>query len=263
MSIDGLSTTAIQLKLYTITNYNCSTATGFFYQYENNLFLITNRHVFTGVNNETGENLDEINGARPSIVNFKYKGFNQKNNNTLNAKVDFSYPLYNKEDKPNWFVHPIFKDKVDVVALPIVNLSKNEIKICTIQNMTTKDESDIFVSQDVFVLGYPKGISQSAERPIWKRASIATEPSENYYKDIPTLLIDTATRQGMSGSPVFVNNKFFSPIGDSLTFEKTQFLLGVYSGRLGKNEMESQLGIVWKRELIEEIIKGNILDNIL
>lgn len=34
--------------------------------------------------------------------------------------------------------------------------------------------------------------------------------------------------------------------------------LGVYSGRLGKGEMEAQLGVVWKASLLDEIIDGNV-----
>jgi hypothetical protein len=35
-----------------------------------------------------------------------------------------------------------------------------------------------------------------------------------------------------------------------------ELFLGVYSGRLGEDEFKAQLGIVWKKEVIEEIITG-------
>jgi hypothetical protein len=55
---------------------------------------------------------------------------------------------------------------------------------------------------DVFVLGYPFGPGKTG-LPVWKRGSIASEPDlvpqvENY------LLVDTASRPGMSGSPVIL-----------------------------------------------------------
>ena len=53
------------------------------------------------------------------------------------------------------------------------------------------------VSADVFVLGYPRGISGGRGFPI----SIATEPKIDL-DGVPKLLIDTATREGMSGGPV-------------------------------------------------------------
>ena len=38
---------------------------------------------------------------------------------------------------------------------------------------------------------------------------------------------------------------------------------GVYSGRIqGKSALDAQLGIVWKKEVIEEIIEGKVLDSI-
>lgn len=57
------------------------------------------------------------------------------------------------------------------------------------------------VATDVFVLGYPKGISGGGEFPIWKRASIATEP-DIQLGTLPKMLVDTATREGMLGAPV-------------------------------------------------------------
>jgi hypothetical protein len=55
------------------------------------------------------------------------------------------------------------------------------------------------VAMDVFVLGYPKGIDGGGEFPIWKRGSIATEPGV-HRGGPPHILIDTATREGISGA---------------------------------------------------------------
>jgi len=42
-----------------------------------------------------------------------------------------------------------------------------------------------------------------------------------------------------------------------------QNFVGIYSGRiLGKTELEAQLGIVWKKEVIDEIIDGEFKDEI-
>jgi hypothetical protein len=58
----------------------------------------------------------------------------------------------------------------------------------------------------VFILGFPKGISQGAF-PIWKRGSIATEPLYGVTtiwakSGAPVILVDALTNDGMSGSPV-------------------------------------------------------------
>ena len=72
-------------------------------------------------------------------------------------------------------------------------------------------------------------------------------------------LVDTATRKGMSGSTVFLfrhNNKYLS--------EKT--FIGIYSGRIAGSDpneyTKAQLGIVWKRHLIDEIVDGRTYGDI-
>jgi hypothetical protein len=75
------------------------------------------------------------------------------------------------------------------------------------------------------------------------------------------MLIDTATRPGMSGSPVIwrgaqyfdeANNTWVHTTGNVSRF------LGIYSGRVAaKDTIEAQLGLVWRASLIEEIIAAN------
>jgi hypothetical protein len=114
------------------------------------------------------------------------------------------------------------------------------------------------VSRDVYVLGYPKGISGSGGFPIWKRASIATEPAIQL-DGLPKILVDTATREGMSGAPVVaIADGEFEVEGRGPAYRlpgRVCRFVGVYSGRLGKNEMEAQLGIVWKAQAVDEIVQ--------
>ncbi len=64
----------------------------------------------------------------------------------------------------------------------------------------------------------------------------------------------------MSGSPVVVrrNSVWQTP---KPSFGTRQCFIGVYSGRmLGDTEFEAQLGLIWKKHLIEEIIDGKMYD---
>ena len=60
------------------------------------------------------------------------------------------------------------------------------------------------VGSEVFVLGFPRGLRTQSNFPIWKRGTIATEPAIPRDDGAPLILIDAATRKGMSGSPVCV-----------------------------------------------------------
>ena len=106
-------------------------------------------------------------------------------------------------------------------------------------------------------------MSGGAHFPIWKRGSIATEPDIDL-DGLPKLFVDTASREGMSGAPVFAQYTGFwtpedkSELKDSV-FGTGRRFLGIYSGRVGDDPFQAQLGIVWKPTAIEEIIKYSII----
>jgi hypothetical protein len=118
---------------------------------------------------------------------------------------------------------------------------------------------------DVFVLGFPLGLGVAKHLALWKRGTIASEPMYDV-DGKPMILIDTATRSSMSGSPVIAQiNGTWMPKGSSnqkdMRIGIGRAFLGVYSSRLGKDEFLAQLGVVWKARVIEEIIaQGQTLD---
>lgn len=251
MNLDIKST--ITLKL--IPHYEgqeLSSGTGFLYESEGKYFLVTNWHIVTGRDPNT---LNPIH-TEAGIPNNIWAFFKEKNN-------CLPISLYNdRENKsPCWFIHPKHGEKVDVVVIP---LDDGFLPVLAVNNkkISRTPDMEIIVGQDVFVLGYPKGISGEKLFPIWKRATIATEPNIDI-DDLPKMLIDTATREGMSGSPVFAKSRESYRDSDGKTHlgpDGDRFI-GVYSGRIGisKNDekkFEAQLGIVWKEESIKEIIAG-------
>ncbi len=235
------------------------TATGFIFILNQEKFLITNWHNVTKKSK---------NGCLPTCFNI----------------VSGSYPvhLYSDNNAPIWYEHPQYPPSynkneevngVDVVAIPLDG-SVNEINdlICINDNYNFEPRMIVDEGMEVFVVGYPKGINVEGA-PIWKRGSIAHDPNTNYNK-LPCMLIDTATREGMSGSPVIIKpaNSIYI-----IEVEKDQFnrmhngtqkakLLGIYSGRIleatdiSKNDpFFAQLGIVWKEKVIKEIVDSKIL----
>jgi hypothetical protein len=157
---------------------------------------------------------------------------------------------------------------VDVVAIPVCKKKAipNHVHLYPLNAFPF--ECEPAVSDDVFVLGYPFGITDPLEYPIWKRGSIATEPSIAF-KGLPRMLIDTATRSGMSGSPVVIKRTGIHPtLENPERFGTAAGFVGVYSGRYGveKDSLDKdrpekedvQLGIVWRKEVIEEIIIGEV-----
>jgi hypothetical protein len=164
---------------------------------------------------------------------------------------------------PTWKQHAAGQD-IDVAVLPLgadarcfnnaINTQKDYFAPLTIN-----------MGEEVFALGYPLGIESVGKFPIWKRASIATFPTANIYGR-PAFLIDTATREGMSGSPViFPEKQIYSMDYGGMRIGNGRYrLAGTYSGRFeSKDALGASLGIVWRPELIEQIIGQGVAGTFL
>lgn len=246
-----------------------STATGFLIRRNERIYLVTNRHVVTGKDNFTGKLLDLEKAGRPNELKVYLYNEIFLEEDKIDWWANESYlPLYETieidEEKKLWMEHPIWKEKIDVIAMDITELCQRRcqalerVRKCRVDTALYEKELTILskpkVTDEVWLLGYPYGYSSTASDgyfPVWSRGTIASEyekklcvpmdaiQKEMPYENIPAFLVDARTRKGQSGSPVI------QKIGD------ITFLLGIYSGRTNP---ESDLGYVWKTQLIEEII---------
>jgi hypothetical protein len=248
-----------------ITSYKCeiffddtllSCATCFIFTKKEKTYLITNWHNFSGRDSVTLEPMSRT-VAIPNSVRVLLP---------LNENLGFSdwlsIKLKDEQDTQFWIEHPL-KNNIDIAAIEIT--IPNHLKARPV-NMLKKDKYlKLRVADDVFILGYPLGITVAEVLPIWKRASLASEPEINV-DDLPKILVDTATRSGLSGSPVFARGNYvkgsFEVTGDEETdntpwkIEYTYTFIGIYSGRIGSGEFQAQLGIVWKETAIEEMLNA-------
>jgi hypothetical protein len=261
--IDVGSTVTIQLTV-SFRDASLSSGTGFFYKHGNQLFLITNWHIASGKNFQTKRVLSSTGGIPDRLQFTLRRGGPQGGRQPITLALYEDAESNQLPQKPIWLEHPDYRHKVDVVAIPIKIAEDAEVQI--IDAVNTAPTMLLQVAREVFVLGYPLGIDGGADLPIWKRASIATEPSV-FRGGLPQFLIDTATREGMSGAPVVA-------IADGrLVLEDGRFgaqfaiagrvyrFVGIYSGRLGDDEMRAQLGIVWHASVIEQIVNRPTLGN--
>lgn len=255
IKLDELSYTAYPIEIYRDKTI-LAKGTCFVYSDAGALYLVTNWHNVTGLNPVTGSSLSPT-GARPNLLSVLMPAPSR-----LDKWNSIPVPLYEK-DEPLWFEHPYHREKVDVVAIPLTKHPSDWIEPRPINQVKDLvDDMLIMAGMDVYVLGFPFGITGGGAWPIWKQASLATEPQINH-DNLPKMLVDTATRPGMSGSPVVCKKWgwYLNANGNTCPRDGTssQFL-GIYSGRIGaEDELKAQLGIVWKRSAIEEIIKGKTL----
>jgi hypothetical protein len=235
-------------------DYIVGTATAFIYAHEGRMFLVTNWHVVTGLHAQDRKFLH----SQCAVPNRLAVRFHDKQ--LLGAWILASLHLY-ASGVPVWFEHPKFCSAVDVVAIPVA-LADHPVR-CFPVNEVPHDSFDVLPGQDAFVLGFPEKF-HGGGFPIWKRASIATEPDVDV-DDMPKFFVDTATRRGMSGAPVIAQvsglwrtHGFDGEVPFTLGRAGQKFI-GIYSSREGESVQNVQLGVVWKARAITDVIEGRIV----
>jgi hypothetical protein len=228
--------------------------TGFIWKHLECHYLITNWHVMTCRRFPTGENLLK-HGGRPNrlqvLFNVRMRDF---------GKQQHTIHIRDSDGNPTWFVHP--SRNVDIAVLPLPYDGQDPV--FSLNPINGQPDPDLFVGvgMDCYVLGYPFGATPPGY-PAWKRGSIASEP-DLARLTTDYILVDTASRPGMSGAPVIVRSWGFHLFDDGSSktdeYARSKFI-GVYSGRLPTRfRDEAQIGMVWSASLIDEIIIGGRLD---
>ena len=225
-----------------------ASGTCFFVMSADGPVLVTNRHNFTGRDNITGKTLHKTGGIPNHAVV------------TLHGPGEVHYHIdladHDNPEAPSWVEHPTLGDKADIVALPVKEMTniigeKNSVSLDGVSTQGNWHRWD--VGAELQVIGYPYG-QIGAPFPIWSKGFMASEPDVDV-AGLPIFLIDCRSRPGQSGSPVWARFRK----GDVVTHkgqdyqakETMNYFLGVYSGRL---RGDSDLGLVWKRSCIEELV---------
>ena len=248
--IDPFSWVPLYLKAKQRDNH-LSVATGIPYRFENEQFLITNWHVASGRHPETGQSLQQPSAVVPDRIAVLLHVDGQLGEWAMH-ELSLNDP---ETDESIWFQHPTEGQRIDVAAIPLE--CPDGLTAYPMNEQPSTDDMWVEVGHDVFILGYPLGMRAGGVLPVWKRASIASEP-DLPLDELPKMLVDTATREGMSGSPV-IHRAWgsYRQTGGNIIMGAgvyTRFL-GIYSGRIGADdEFKAQIGIVWDADVIEEIL---------
>lgn len=253
--IDLSSLGSLFVKIY-YNDIQLGSATAFIVNDNKQNYLVTNRHVVTGKNNITNKIINTM-GAIPNKIIVEIPTYHPETN-TFNWNKK-TINLYDSNENPIWMEHCEYKEKMDVVAIKL----DESIKLSITYSL---DSSNFLCSicDNVKIIGYPFGYNINPKQgyfAIWMSGTIASEPLVNLIIpntniEIPGFLIDARTREGASGSPVIYynrqgilpNNNGFSICSDSIRIP-----LGIYSGRISN---ESDLGIVWKWDVLKKIINS-------
>ncbi|MCU0801189.1 MAG: serine protease [Rhodobacteraceae bacterium] len=228
-----------------------SSATGSIWEASGRTYLVTNWHNFSGKHFVTKENLSKDTGLHPNRVRVYIPVLG----NPV-TWIHYEFNLLDEHEDPLWADARDAHFPADLAALSIdLPAGLN----CNYANMLPSIDIVTEVGSEVFIIGYPFTYDEVG-LPIWKRASLASELANVPPNGRRHILVDTATRSGMSGSLVIrkVTGGYTTESGNMINNGRPGYrLLGVYSGRYGANkDGDAQLGMVWPREMVDDLLKS-------
>ena len=272
-----------------------STGTAFLYRDSDESFLVTNWHNVSGKHFLSKEPLSQnpLTARFPTHIKAKLSTYVDGDNvpagsfTTVAHRINIYDP---PTHQPLWYEHPILGSECDVIALPFPKPDYVPECMHNHANKISSTKIPVKPGNTVFIIGYPKSISIGFGLPIWKSGFIASEPHYDVTidgeisemgglsdgKNLPAFFIDSLTREGLSGSPVFssffgmwdMTDPYKDPDPNSSDFwsrndvaiggNATQFV-GIYSGRLRDKEDKSALGLCWREETIIDVCRGKKL----
>jgi len=214
-------------------------ATGFFFERDGRLFLVTSRHVF----------IDEPNDHRPDRIEIEL----HTDPDNVAESTRFSIPLY-EEKTAAWRQGIDSAGEIDVAAIEI---DREKLPEETLMHAFTPEHlqdpgGQVEVGTSILVVGFPLGFHDTLHHmPVARHAVIASSfglrfKGEGYF------LTDARTHRGSSGAPIVMRvNRRNSPDEDL-----PWMLLGVHSARLdvGTRDLKLDealgLNVAWYADIL-------------
>ncbi len=197
-------------------------ATGFFFERDDRLFLVTSRHVF----------IDEPSKHFPDRIEIEL----HIDSENLTRSIGFSIPLY-REGKSLWRQGQDSAGGIDVAVIELERAALPETAIY--RAFTPRHIYDsleqIEVGTSLLVVGFPLGFHDTLHHmPVVRQAVIASSFGLRF-KGQGYFLTDARTHRGTSGAPVVTRA---APEG---TFDDLPWmLLGVHASRLDVTRDQKQ-----------------------
>ena len=239
-----------------------SHGTGFFWASNGAHYLISARHVLSGLDPFT-DNLMSKDGFIPRRVRI-FPSFQCENSWIRSEGVVID--LYSGEEKL-WIEDPEFsKLRTDIAAIELSLLLPDGGSLVCLNEVISNDRLVTQVGFDCTVVGYPLRNVSDLRTPIWRRGALASEPFLPM-DGKPMFLVDSSTSPGFSGSPVLRRHIGAAPVynengGIDILADRvvTTILVGVYAGRLQHSHVTGEVPFAFYANRISSIIQKPILN---
>ena len=203
-------------------------ASGFFFEPDHRLFLVTSRHVL----------VDQPSGHFPNRIELEL----HTDASNLTRAVAFSVPLY-KNGKSLWHQGSDAGGDIDVA---VIELDRSALPPSVLIRSFTLAHlqhslQEVEVGSSLLVVGFPLGFHDTLHHlPVVRQAVIASSfglrfQGQGYF------LTDARTHRGTSGAPVVMRDPMAGPTGPGDQASLPWKLLGVHSFRLDIGGRDQQL----------------------
>ncbi|MFA5082354.1 MAG: serine protease [Hydrogenophilaceae bacterium] len=214
-------------------------ASGFFFERDDRLFLVTSRHVM----------IDEPSKHFPDRIEIEL----HTDPDNMARSTGFSIPLY-RNGKSLWRQG---LDKAGEIDVAVIEIERAALPATTVYRAFTpghlaSPDDTVEVGTSLLVVGFPLGFHDTLHHmPVVRQAVIASSfglrfQGEGYF------LTDARTHRGTSGAPIVMRAARREPIPGDLPW----ILLGIHSARLdvGSRDMESDealgLNCAWYADIL-------------
>ena len=242
--IESLLLTAVRIHTF-YQQQLLTNATGFFFQHEERLFLVTCRHVM----------VDEPTKHFPDRIEIEL----HIDPDNMASSTGFSIPLYH-DGNSLWRQGIDTAGEVDVAVIEIDQAALPDTTVYsafTLKNLLESNEQ-IEVGTPLMIVGFPLGFHDTLHHlPIVRQGMIASSFGLRFQGE-GFFLTDARTHRGISGAPVVTRRTENNHATDNLPWK----LLGIHSARLdvGTRDMELDealaLNCSWYADILLTLTKS-------
>lgn len=215
MMVESLLLAVTRVSTMSADQQVLSNATGFFFEDQGKLFLITNRHVV----------LSEETGHQPQSLQIEL----HIDASNLTAVTDFQVPLYANEC-PLWSEQQDTAGLIDMVAIELSRAAMPEtlVHAAFTRAHLVQQYDHVEMGTSLLIVGFPLGFHDSLHHlPVARQAVVASAFGFRFQGN-GYFLTDARLHRGMSGAPVVTAvSPSFKKVG-ALPW----MLLGVHAARL-------------------------------
>jgi S1-C subfamily serine protease len=189
-------------------------ASGFFFERDERLFLVTSRHVL----------IDEPSKHHPNRIEIEL----HTDTANLGKSARFSLLLY-QDGKSQWRQGTDSAGEIDVAMIEIQRtaLPKNALLFAFTPEHLVQLTEPVEVGTSVLIVGFPLGFHDTLHHLPVVRQSVIASAFGMRFQGLGYFLTDARTHRGTSGAPVVMRDQL-APADAALPWK----LLGVHSARL-------------------------------